>query len=77
MSAFEPSSVVYELTIVGALGPAFCHALKPFRAALCEAQTILRAEVPEERDLVDLLGALEARGLEVREIVELRPGERT
>jgi hypothetical protein len=76
MSAFEPSSVYYELTIVGALGPAFCQALKPFRAALCEAQTILRAQVSEDKDLVDLLGALEARGVEIADIVELHPGER-
>jgi hypothetical protein len=76
MSAFEPSNVVYELTIVGALGPAFCQALKPHRAAPCEAQTIVRAQVPEDRDLVDVLGALEARGVEVADIVELRPGER-
>ncbi|HSE10665.1 MAG TPA: hypothetical protein VLB29_18520 [Nocardioidaceae bacterium] len=72
MSVLESSSVVYELTVVGALGPALCHALTPFAHAISEAHTILRAELPDGLDLVDLMGVMEAKGLDVVDVVEVR-----
>ena len=64
-------AAVYELTVVGALGPALRKALEPFATACSEVQTILRADAPAFKDLVDLLVALESRGLDVADITEL------
>ena len=62
---------VYELVVVGAIGPALRRALEPFATACSEVQTILRAEAPHGRDLVDLMVALESRGLDVADIAAL------
>jgi len=62
---------VYELVVVGPIGPALRRALEPFATACSEVQTILRAEAPHGRDLVDLMVALESRGLDVADIAAL------
>lgn len=67
----EAEAPVYELVVVGAIGPALRRALEPFATACSEAQTIVRAEAPHGRDLVDLMVALESRGLEVADIAAL------
>ena len=71
MSARRPADPVYELVVVGAIGPALRHALEPFATAPPQVQTILRAEAPHGQDLVDLMVALESRGLDVADIAAL------
>lgn len=72
MTAPRPGTPpVYELVVVGAIGPALRRALEPFATACSEVQTILRAEAPHGRDLVDLMVALESRGLDVADIAAL------
>ncbi len=67
----RPAPEVYELTIVGNLGPVLQRALEPYAAASRELQTILRASLPESGDLVDLVLKLEAKGLEIANITAL------
>ena len=67
----RPAPEVYELTIVGNLGPVLQRALEPCAAASREPQTILRASLSESGDLVDLVLKLEARGLEIANITAL------
>lgn len=72
MTAPRPvAAPVYELVVVGAIGPALRRALEPFATTCSEVQTILRAEAPHGRDLVDLMLALESRGLDVADIAAL------
>jgi hypothetical protein len=71
MTPNDQSSVDYELTVAGTLGPVFRHALAPHTTAASETCTILLADVSDEDDLVDLVGTLEERGLEVEGIIGL------
>jgi hypothetical protein len=71
MTSRERTGVVYELTIVGCLGPALLRALEPCAATWSEPQTILRTAVPNGSDLVEVLVAIEERGLDIADIVEL------
>jgi hypothetical protein len=71
MTPRKEVGVVYELTIVGCLGPALLRALEPCAAKWSEPQTILRTAVPDGRDLVELLVAIQERGLDIADIVEL------
>lgn len=65
----EPA--VYELTVMGTIGPVLRGALAPYASAIPELQTVVRTEVPEGRDLVDLVLLLESSGLEISDIHEL------
>jgi hypothetical protein len=65
MSAAEPCGTVYELTVVGALGPVLRHALEPCGSAPPELHTVLRAGMPAHADLVDLVLLLDSTGLEI------------
>jgi hypothetical protein len=71
MTSREPAGVVYELTIVGCLGPALRRALEPCAATWSAPQTILRTAVPDSRDLVELLVAIQELGLDIADIAEL------
>lgn len=71
MSTPKPCPATYELTIVGTLGPVLTGALAPHALTSSEPQTIIRADVGDGSDLVDLVLLLDARGLEVTGIVEL------
>lgn len=64
----ETATMVYELTVAGALGPAVKAVLQPLVTASAELQTILRAEVPPDVDLVDLVRILDALGVEFADI---------
>lgn len=59
---------VYELTLVGAIGPVVTAALGPCMTAISEIQTILGATLHEGVDLADLVLWLEARGLTLASI---------
>lgn len=61
----------YELTVVGALGPVLRKALGPCVAARCEQQTVLRTELGDDADLVDLVLMLASRGLEIADVLEV------
>lgn len=65
------AGAVYQFTIVGTLGPVLRRALEPYVTASPQRQTIVRAESPEGRDLVDLVRLLESRGLEIASICQL------
>lgn len=71
MSTPRSRPATYELTIAGTLGPVLRGALAPCTATSSEPQTIIRADVGDGSDLVDLVLLLDARGLEVTGIVEL------
>jgi len=71
MSRPKPCPAVYELTIVGTLGPVLRGALAPYASISSQPQTIIRTDVRDGADLVDLMLLLDARGLEVTDIVEL------
>ena len=60
----ETATVVYELTVAGALGPALRAVLQPLVHSSADVHTILRADVPADVDLVDLVRILDAMGVE-------------
>jgi hypothetical protein len=62
---------VYELTVVGALGPVLRRAIEPYVTATVECQTIVRACVADCADLVELVRLLESRGLQITEVAVL------
>lgn len=59
---------MYELTVVGEMGPVLENALTPRVTRQAEILTIVCARADDPFDLIDLLGRLDARGLEVTEI---------
>jgi hypothetical protein len=63
--------VVYELTIVGALGPVLQNVLRPYAVTSAEHHTIVRTSLSDERDLVDLVLALEAGDLQIADVAVL------
>jgi hypothetical protein len=67
----RPRSSVYELTVVGALGPVLRCALGPEATAYLRPQTVMRADFPDGADLVDVVLLLEARGLEIAQVSAL------
>jgi hypothetical protein len=71
MTSREQAGVVYELTIVGCLGPVLLRALQPCAASWSEPQTILRTAVPHDSCLVEVLVAIQERGLDIADIVEI------
>jgi hypothetical protein len=60
---------VYELTIIGSIGPMLRSALAPCQATSPHESTLLRAW-SGELDLVDLVTRLHAQGLEVEDAFE-------
>jgi hypothetical protein len=62
---------VYELTIVGAVGPVLRDALRPHAVSSAELRTIVSADLPGNHDLVDLVGILASRGIEIEEVAVL------
>lgn len=70
-SCRESEGTVYELVVAGSLGPVLARALAPYATASRQPQTILRASVPGNADLLDLLERLQAQGLEVANITAL------
>jgi hypothetical protein len=56
---------LYELTIMGSIGPVFRSALTPAGVSRSEVCTILRAGHASGRDLVDLLLLIQEKGLTV------------
>lgn len=71
MTARSPGGPVYELVVSGTLGPVLRCALARYASATSEYQTVVRAWVPADRDLVDLVRVLASRGLEIADIHEL------
>lgn len=61
----------YEIVVRGDIGPALRHALEPVRAEESEEQTVLRAQLSQDRELADLVHALRARGYQVASITVL------
>lgn len=61
----------YEIVVRGDLGPALRRALEPVRAEKSEEQTVLRAQLGQDRELADLVHALRARGYQVASITVL------
>ena len=58
----QPEST-YEFVVAGALGPVLRHALSPQRTARTESCTVLRADVAEDTDLVEVVRILESKGV--------------
>jgi hypothetical protein len=65
------AAATYELTVTGAVGPVLRSALSPPAVASTEQQTILRAELDGNIDLVDLVLMLASRGLEITAVRDL------
>lgn len=61
----HPDAAVYELTVVGRLGPALRRMLEPYAIASSESQTILRASPSQTADIVDLVFLLQANGIQL------------
>jgi hypothetical protein len=59
----QPDCSTYEFVVAGALGPVLRHALSPQRTAQTQSCTVLRAEVAEDTDLVDVVRILESKGV--------------
>jgi hypothetical protein len=69
MTAFRrESGSVYEVTVLGALGPVLRRAIEPCTTAPVECQTIVRACVAGCADLVELVQLLESGGLQIAEV---------
>lgn len=62
---------VYEVTILGHLGPALQHALRSGVNAHAGSELIVRAVVPDRTDLVDLVSILESLDLQVTGVAEV------
>ena len=65
----EPVAEVYEVTVVGPVGPVLREALKPCRTGSVQPETIVRTRA--HRDLVDLALWLQAHGATVAAIAVL------
>jgi hypothetical protein len=59
---------VYEITVLGGLGPVLRSALAPCRALAPGYDTIMRVNAHEGEDLLELVRRLESRGLEVANV---------
>jgi hypothetical protein len=69
MSARRPRGAVYELTVVGRLGPVLQAMLEPPAAVTsCQTQTSVCLRGEDGRDLMDILLMLRSRGLEATAI---------
>jgi hypothetical protein len=77
-SASEPGAdgSAYELTLAGEPVPALRRLMEPYAVALSELYTVLRAKVPSEIGLVDLVLQVESRGFKIASIAALDAGVR-
>lgn len=57
--------VGYEIVLRGVLGPVLLSAFPEMRAARLEVSTVLSARVPDDRDILRIVGLLTAHGAEV------------
>lgn len=67
----RPESGWYEVTVIGPIGPMLRRALEPCSTGPTESQTIVRAHVGPDVDLVDLTQRLLAHGSTVAGITAL------
>jgi hypothetical protein len=65
----EPLPEVYEVTVVGPIGPVLREALKPCRTGPAQLETIVRTRA--QKDVVDLALWLQAHGATVAAIAVL------
>lgn len=67
----------YEFTVAGLMGPLLRAAFPGQRFAAIEACTVIRMQVPPDRDLdlVDLVGLLESAGVVVQDLYRVSPLE--
>jgi hypothetical protein len=73
---FHPGqdSALYEVTVVGALGPVLRHALRQGRPCAARIYTIVRTTPGRDQQIDELLETLDKRGLDVDGVVTLEPG---
>ncbi len=64
----------YELTVAGEPVPALKRLIEPYAVALSELYTVLRAKVPADIGLVDLVLQVESRGFKIASIAALDAG---
>ncbi|HET6561029.1 MAG TPA: hypothetical protein VFG72_04085 [Marmoricola sp.] len=64
----------YELTLAGEPVPALKRLIEPYAVALSELYTVLRAKVPADIGLVDLVLQVESRGFKIASIAALDAG---
>lgn len=62
---------VFELTIMGSIGPVFRSAVKPHAVTRSGVSTILRARTRPEMDLVDLFRVIDEDGLKVEGVISI------
>jgi hypothetical protein len=67
----QPGS--YEIRVRGRLGTSLASRFDGFRAEVEPAETVLRGEVRDQAQLHGLLAQIEALGLELVEIRQVRP----
>jgi hypothetical protein len=68
--------VAYEMTVAGEPVPALRRLIEPYAVALSELYTVLRAKVPADIGLVDLVLQVESRGFKIASIAALDAGIR-
>ena len=68
--------VAYEMTVAGEPVPALRRLVEPYAVALSELYTVLRAKVPADIGLVDLVLQVESRGFKIASIAALDAGIR-
>lgn len=61
----------YEITVLGALGPALRAALEPCRTAPSGISTIARVTYQDDEDLIEVVRVLTALGLEVTNVTHV------
>ena len=69
-------AAAYELTLAGEPVPALRRLIEPYAVALSELYTVLRAKVPADIGLVDLVLQVESRGFKIASIAALDAGIR-
>jgi hypothetical protein len=60
--------LVYELTVLGRLGPMLRHALQPHKECRIQSCTIVRTGGAAHGDVVELVRFLASKGLQVEEV---------
>jgi hypothetical protein len=68
------SGPAYELTVAGEPVPALRRLIEPYAVALSELYTVLRAKVPADIGLVELVLQVESRGFKIASIAALDSG---
>jgi hypothetical protein len=67
-------STLYEVTVVGALGPALRHALRQGRPCAARIYTIVRTAPGRGQQIDELVETLDKRGLDVDGVVAVELG---